>query len=268
MLHVTSRHNPRVKLAIQLRAKRKRDTHSLFLIEGERELERAVEASLPLDFVLVDEKFVESPPDSDFLARIETSGEPELIVVDESILRLVCYRGATSRIVAVAPKFCLDLSRISVAEDFLALIAVGLEKPGNLGTILRSADATGADAVIVCDQVTDVFNPNVVRSSLGTLFSVTVAQANKVETLKWSQKNGLGMIASTPQSSKQYTDVDYTGSSAIVIGSESQGLDNEWFEQANEVVHLPQLGKSDSVNAAMAATVMLFEARRQRDKGS
>lgn len=268
MLHVTSRHNPRVKLAVQLRAKRKRDTLGLFLIEGERELERAIEAKLHLNFVLVDGNYVESQVYSDLLGRTENCGRPELIVVDESIMRLVCYRGATSRIVAVAPKFSLDLGRISVSVGCLVLIAVGLEKPGNLGSILRSADATGADTVIVCDQVTDVFNPNVVRSSLGTLFSVPVAQANRDQTVEWCRLHGVNLVAATPQATKSYTSVDYSKPVALVIGSEAEGLDDEWFENAEEVVCLPQLGRSDSINAAMAATVMLFEARRQRDKRS
>lgn len=266
MRRVTSRQNPRVKLATQLRFKRKRDAHSLFLIEGEREIERAVEAELPFEFVLVDKTLAEDRVHSELLARLESSGKTEIVLADENILDLVCYRGADSRMVAVAPKFSLDLNRIPTKENFLVLIAVGLEKPGNLGTILRSADATGADAVIVCDQVTDVFNPNVVRSSLGTLFSVPVAQASTEQTVEWSLQHELRLIASSPQSSKSYTAIDYTKPSAIVVGSESKGLDEEWVEKSNEVVYLPQMGRADSVNAAMAATVMLFEARRQRDE--
>ncbi len=266
--HVTSRQNPRVKLATQLRFKRKRDVHGLFLIEGERELERAIEAELPLEFVLVDKTFADDRVHSELLARMESSGKTEILPADENIMDLVCYRGADSRMVAVAPKFSLDLNRISTREDSLVLIAVGLEKPGNLGTILRSADAAGADAVIVCDQVTDVFNPNVVRSSLGTLFSVPVAQATKDSTVEWCRLQGVNLIATTPQASNSYSNVDYTKPSALVIGSESEGLDNDWFEKADEVVYLPQLGQADSLNAAMVATVMLFEARRQRDAGN
>lgn len=266
MRRVSSRQNPRVKLATQLRFKRKRDAEGLFLIEGEREIERAVEAELPFEFVLVDKKFAEGREHSEILTRMKSSGKTEIALADENIMDLVCYRGSDSRMVAVAPKFSLDLNRISATENLLVLIAVGLEKPGNLGTILRSADATGASAVIVCDQVTDVFNPNVVRSSLGTLFSVPIAQATTDSIVKWSQQHAVSLIVTTPQASKSYASVDFTKSSALVIGSESKGLDSEWFEKADEVVHLPQLGRADSLNAAMAATVMLFEARRQRDK--
>ena len=264
MDHVTSRHNPRVKLASQLRVKRKRDALGLFLIEGERELERAIEAKLPLEFVLVHESLKTKTEHWDVLSQIESLDHTDLVYANESVMHHVCYRGTSSRMVAVAPKFSLDLKRISVAKNLLVLIAVGLEKPGNLGSILRSTDATGSDAVIVCDQVTDVFNPNVVRSSLGTLFSVPVAQATRDQTVEWCRLHGVKLIAATPQSNKPYTEVDYTNSSAIVVGSESRGLDKEWFERAGEVVHIPQLGRADSLNTAMAATVLLYEALRQR----
>lgn len=264
---VTSRQNSRVKLALQLRAKKKRDLHGLFLIEGERELERAVEAGLRFESVFVDKSQALEPTRSELLAHIVSESNPELVYVDESIMQLVSYRGSSSGIVAIAHKFSVDLEGLSVSENCLVLIAAGLEKPGNLGSILRSADASGTDAVIVCDQITDVFNPNVVRSSLGTVFSVPVALAERDEALSWSGNHGLSLVASTPSAKRVYSDIDYTKSTAIVVGSESKGLDDVWFERADEIIHLPQLGRSDSLNAAMTATVMLFEARRQRDTG-
>ncbi|MCY3885292.1 MAG: RNA methyltransferase [Gammaproteobacteria bacterium] len=254
-------------MALQLRAKKKRDEHGLFLIEGERELERAIEAGLQFEFVLADKSQVQDSFRTELLGHIVSVSDSELVYVDKSILRMVCYRGTSSKLVGIAHKFPLELSRLKVTENYLVLIAVGLEKPGNLGSVLRSADASGIDAVIVCDQVTDVFNPNVVRSSLGTVFSVPVALAEREEALSWSGKHGLCLVASTPFGKKIYSDIDYTKATAIVVGSESKGLDDVWFESADEVVHLPQLGQSDSLNAAMTATVMLFEARRQRDLG-
>lgn len=262
---LTSRQNPRVKLALQLRTKKKRDARGLFLIEGEHELERAVEAGLCFEFVLIGNNQSREPSSLELIERIVSEMGPELVYVDESIMRLVCYRATSSSMVAIAQQFPLALNRISLSKNGLALIAVGLEKPGNLGSILRSADATGTDAVVVCDQVTDVFNPNVVRSSLGTLFSVPVAVAQRDEVIFWAEQNGIRLIASSPHAPKSYYRIDFTVPSAIVVGSESKGLENDWFSNANEVVNLPQLGKADSLNAAMTATVMLFEARRQRD---
>ena len=166
--------------------------------------------------------------------------------------------------VAVAPMFPLDVERLTTTTNSLYLVAVGMEKPGNLGSMFRSADAVKADGVIVCDENTDVFNPNVVRASLGTLFCVPVARTTIRSLVKWCKDRGVALVATSPQSKTPYTRFDYTQSCGIVIGSESQGLGDQWLEVVDQVVKIPQMGKSDSLNAAMAATVMLFEARRQR----
>ena len=148
--------------------------------------------------------------------------------------------------------------------DPLYVVATAIEKPGNLGTLLRTADAVGAAALIVCDPVTDLFNPNVVRASVGTLFTVPAAQAAAEATRRWLAARGVRTVITTPSAERCYTDHDLTGPVAVVLGNEQFGLDEAWLTGADAAVSIPMLGRADSVNVAMAGAALLFEALRQR----
>ena len=150
------------------------------------------------------------------------------------------------------------------ASDSLFVVATAIEKPGNLGTLLRSADAVGVAGVIACDPVTDLFNPNVVRASVGTLFTVPAAQADAAATRRWLQAYGVRTVVTTPAAERCYTDHDLTGALAVVLGSEQFGLDAAWLDGKHSAVSIPMLGHADSINVAMAGTALLFEALRQR----
>ena len=263
---VTSFKNPHVKLVLGLREKRNRTRHGLFLIEGQRELQRAAEAGRTVDLVLVAESRASDPVTNSILVRLQGHCDPEILSVTDSVMERVCVRGVDAAVIAAAPSYSLDLSHLSVQSDALFLVAMGIEKPGNLGTILRSADAAGANGVILCDELTDIFNPNVVRASLGTLFSVPVARTTFAELLQWRSSNGIFLAAASPESATPYTQADYTKSVGLIVGNEAQGLSKDWLDSVDVVVSLPQLGQADSLNAAMASTLMLFEARRQRDQ--
>ena len=265
MRRVESLKNPSVKLALSLRDKRKRTSQGLFLIEGQRELQRAAEAGLPVDLVIVDESRTSEPEISGILAQVQRHCDAEVLSANHAVMERVCVRGVDAVAIAIAPMYSLDLSRLKVQENALFLVAAGIEKPGNLGTILRSADAAGATGVIVCDEVTDIFNPNVIRASLGTLFSVPVARTTFAKLLQWARGHSISLVAASPESATPYTRADYTKSVGLIIGNEAQGLRKDWLDKVDVVVSLPQLGQADSLNAAMASTLMVFEARRQRD---
>jgi TrmH family RNA methyltransferase len=159
----------------------------------------------------------------------------------------------------------LSLQKIPVSEKGFYVVAESLEKPGNLGTIMRTADATGVKGIILCDKKTDAHNPNVVRASVGTLFTVPVAEATCEECYEWLCKNTIKVVAATPDGKHCYTDVDYTGPVAIVLGTEQLGISSFWRDKVQEQVFLPMLGQADSLNVAMAATVMFYEVQRQRN---
>ena len=147
------------------------------------------------------------------------------------------------------------------------VVAEGIEKPGNLGTILRSCDAAGVDALILCDACTDVFNPNVVRASVGTLFTVPIFEATTPEAIAWLKKRGVSLLAATPHATEVYTEVDVTGPVALAVGTEQLGLSEAWMKQSELQVRIPMLGVADSLNVATATTLLLYEVVRQRCQG-
>jgi TrmH family RNA methyltransferase len=167
-------------------------------------------------------------------------------------------------LLAVAPQWKLGLGEVALSSQPFVLVVESIEKPGNLGTILRSADAAGVDAVIVCDAVTDIFNPNVVRSSTGVLFSVPIVLADSATVLAWLREKGIRVVSTTPDTTLLYTQCDLRGPLAIVMGSEQYGLSEFWLKESNALVRIPMAGQADSLNVAMATIITLFEAVRQR----
>jgi TrmH family RNA methyltransferase len=156
------------------------------------------------------------------------------------------------------------LEALQLPKDPLLIVAESIEKPGNLGTILRSADAAGADAVVVCDRCTDIWNPNVVRASVGTLFTVPVVEAPQEKVFAWLEQKGIKIVAATPSAKESYTRVDLKVPCAIAVGTEQLGLSQQWLDRADICVRIPMLGAADSLNVAMATTLLLYEAVRQR----
>ena len=163
-----------------------------------------------------------------------------------------------------APQWRRRLEDLTLPAAPCLLVVEAIEKPGNLGTILRSADAAGCDAVIVCDPVTDIFNPNVVRASTGVLFAVPLVVAESAQVLAWLRAKGIRTVATTPAAATLYTDADLRGPLAIIMGSEQYGLSEFWLQQADLPVRIPMAGQADSLNVAMATIITLFEAVRQR----
>ncbi len=286
---ITSLQNPRVKQLVKLRDRRPRDEAGLFLIEGYREVKRALAAGVkPVEFYSGPEWFLgENEP-----ALIEAARQSgaQMFELSREAFAKVSYRDRPDGLLAVAAQWkrtLADLDPIvagrgeaggSLAKASggpgspppatrppLLLIVEAIEKPGNLGTILRGADAAGVAAVIVCDPVTDIFNPNVVRSSTGVLFSMPVVVAGSTEVRTWLRARGIRAVATTPAAEALYTGADLRGPVAIVMGSEQYGLSEFWLKESDLLVRIPMAGQADSLNVAMAAIITLFEAVRQRD---
>lgn len=260
---IESLQNPRVKSAVKLRKGNVRKQTGTTLVEGYRELLRATESGWRFkELYICPELFID--PGSEKLAEeIQNSGIATFHCT-EAVFQKISYRDTPDGLMALSPLVGKKLHELELPPNPLLLIAEDLEKPGNLGTILRTADATGVDAVIACDHKTDLSNPNVIRSSIGTLFFIPIAEANSEETLNWLKKNQIQTIAAVPGAEKEYTQVDLRGGTAILVGAEDTGLSPFWKTQSDTQVSIPMLGRNDSLNVSIAAAIILYEAVRQR----
>jgi TrmH family RNA methyltransferase len=263
---ITSPSNPRIKHLVRLRTRRHRDRSGLFLIEGYRELHRAAEGAIEVLEVFVCPELYLGHNEEALLERLKADGA-DIVEVAPLPFHKVSYRDRPEGLIAVARQFPTGLDRIHLGEDPLVLVAESIEKPGNLGTMLRTAEAAGVAAVIVCDPTTDPFNPNVVRASLGTLFRIPLAIASTADAAAWLRRHGVRTVATTPRATRPHWETDLTGSVAVVVGSEQYGLSAAWLQAADLQALIPMPGSVDSLNAAMAAGIVLFEAARQRQVG-
>lgn len=262
---ITSLQNPRLKRLVRLRERRARDEEKAFLVEGYREVRRALERKVRLEELYFSRDWFLGENEPALIAQAQADGARVLELSKEAFAK-VAYRERPDGILAVAPQWTRTLGDLSLPADAFVLVVEAIEKPGNLGTILRSADAAGCHAVIVCDPVTDLFNPNVVRASTGVLFSVPCVVEEGARVLAWLRDKGIRTVATTPAAKDLYTECDLTGPLAIIMGSEQYGLSEFWLKGADVPVRIPMAGQADSLNVAMAALITLFEAVRQRSR--
>jgi len=272
-LEITSPANPRLKALVALRRRRPREETGRTLVEGHEEIRLALEAGVTPRTLYVSEELF-SP--SGRAGSQEIGTQPELVerlrAAGVEIVRLspaaygkVSYREGPDGLLAVVDNAGMPLSSLHVDSDqWLGLVTQGVEKPGNLGAMLRTADAAGADAVVAADPVTDWGNPNVVRASKGTLFALSVASATTAETLEWLRRSEVTLVVTTPETDLVHTDVDYRGRVAVAVGSEKHGADDALLEAATHRVRIPMRGRANSLNVSVAAAVVLYEAVRQR----
>ena len=261
---ITSLQNPRVKQVVKLRDRREREKTDRFIIEGYRELLRAVDAGRTIETLFFCPEFLLGSNEPALIERIVTE-ETQIFSCSKHVFQKMSYRDRPDGLIAVAPQQHKTLDDlIPLKTTPLFVVAEAIEKPGNLGSILRSSDAVGIDALIVCDRCTDVHNPNVVRASTGTLFTVPVVEAQGKEILNWLKQQGIAIVAATPSAEMAYTEADFSGPIAIAVGTEKQGLSQQWLEQADINVRIPMCGAADSLNVAMATTLLLYEVLRQR----
>jgi RNA methyltransferase, TrmH family len=258
---ITSLQNPKIREARKLWKPSERKEKQLFLIEGFREITRAEEKSTPIETLFICPDLFLGENEEALIERIKRGAE--VYVCSEPVFRSLAYRDRPDGLLAVARQFHLTLDYFNQMPDPFFLVMEGIEKPGNLGTILRSADAVGVTGVIVCDPVTDIFNPNVVRASTGTLFTLPVVQEETRRALHWLKERKIPILASTPSAELSYTNITMQRPLALVVGAEQYGLSRLWLEEATRRIKIPMCGSADSLNVAMAATLLLFEAKRQ-----
>ncbi len=262
-LRITSRHNPRLKQAAQLRDSRHRRATGRLLVDGARESLRALAAGVTPIEAFVDEAAT-GERTAEALAELERRGVTIFPVASVAFAKLA-YGDRTDGVVLVAEHSARGLGDLSLPESPLIAVIEAVEKPGNLGAILRTADGAGANAVIVADPRVDLFNPNAIRSSVGAVFRNEIAVATADETRQWLHERGVTVFATRPEATITYSDANFTQGCAIVLGSEADGLSPEWDAIATDV-SLPMLGVADSLNVSAAAAVLLYEARRQRSR--
>lgn len=264
-MQITSSSNEKIKLIKRLRNRRDRDQTNLFLIEGYRELKRALDAEKTIDHFFYSPSLFLQNHEKELLRKAEKKGA-KLYEIPQDLFEKISYRDRPDGLLAIAPKLTASLEDIrnKLSKNPFLVIAESIEKPGNLGTILRSSDAAGVDGVIVCDPCTDIHNPNVVRASVGTLFTLPVVEVSKRETLCFLKEQQISVCSSTPKADSIYTEANLTGPIAILVGCEQYGLSKEWIESADIRVKIPMCGVADSLNVAQATTLLLYEALRQR----
>ncbi len=264
---ITSPANTRIKALVRLRDRRERDATRTFAVEGYRELLRFLDAGLSMRTLFVCPELFVGSNESALVDRCRQSGA-EIVEVSDIPFRKASYRDRPEGLLAVAAQFDTSLDAIPLTENPLVLVAESIEKPGNLGTMLRTAEAAGLAGMIVADPTTDPFNPNVVRASLGTVFAVPLSITDTATAIDHLRSAGVVIMATTPEAVLPYYEADLRGPTALVVGSEQYGLSPAWLDEADANIVIPMPGSVDSLNAAMAAGVAVFEAVRQRSRPS
>jgi len=260
---ITSTANPRIKAVQRLRRRRFRDEAGQTLVEGFEELSLALSAGVAPITVFRCPELTEQR-EWEALSGLPSFGAGELITVSPAVFERLAYRESPDGWVAVLPALRTGLADLDLPADPLILVCEGVEKPGNLGAMLRTADAAGVAAVIATDPGTDWANPNVVRASKGAVYTVPVVTAETEQVLDWLAQRGIPLVATTPEASAVYTELDLGGPLAVAVGSEKYGLSEPWLAAATHRALIPMSGRVDSLNVSASAAILLYEAVRQR----
>ena len=252
---VISASNPKIRNLLLLQEKSKaRREQGLFVVEGRRELEHCIASGFNVRTVFHCPEIAGDIPG--------LTGN--VIQIPETLYRKVAYREGTEGIIAEVEARHRTLEELELPQNPLIMVLESVEKPGNLGAVLRSADAAGASAVIICDPLTDLYNPNLIRASIGAVFTVPVVAASSEETIGFLKERGIQILTAQLQDSSLYYDVDMRKGTAIVMGTESTGLTDAWRKAADAHIRIPMLGSLDSLNVSVSAAILLFESVRQR----
>ncbi len=264
---ITSAQNPKIKdlLALQEKSKERRKK-GLFVVEGRRELLHCIEAGYEPYTVFFCPEIISKEDLEEIAGKCLHNGKQNcgFIGIPQQLYDKVAYRGGTEGVIAEMHCKEMTLETLKMKANPLIVVLESVEKPGNLGAVLRSADAAGADAVIVCDPLTDMYNPNLIRSSIGAIFTVPVAVASSEETIVWLKAHEIKIFTAQLQDSEWYYDTDMKGGTAVIMGTEATGLTDVWRKAADAHIKIPMLGRLDSLNVSVSAAILLFEAVRQR----
>lgn len=260
---ISSVRNTRIQAFLNLGKRRERDRTGLFTIEGIREISRAFENGIGISEIFYCQAIVDGTDAAPLLERISSTGCPAFSV-SPRIFERIAYRGSTGGIAVTADRPGTGLDRLPETDLPLYIVVDGIEKPGNQGAVLRSADGAGITGLILTGEGTDLFNPNTVRASLGTVFTVPVATASATDAIEWLRSRDVSIAVSTPDAGLIYTEADLTERCALILGSESHGAGDEWIEAADIRITIPMLGVADSLNVSASASILAYEALRQR----
>jgi rRNA methylases len=258
---ITSLQNLAIKNIVKLSKSKERREQQLFVIEGARELSLALQSGYRIEAVYVCREMFEKTKYPDLLDSFSGSN---IFDISLPVFEKIAYRENSDGVVALAKPKPHSLEEIKLSDNPFVIILESVEKPGNLGAVLRTADAAAVDAVIVCDPQTDLYNPNVIRSGVGGLFTVQSAICSSEEALEWLQAHNITPFAAELQAAEFYQNIDFTHPSAIVMGTEADGLTGFWRENAKKRIKIPMRGKIDSLNVSVTTAVLTFEAMRQR----
>ena len=259
---ITSLTNPRIKAAVRLRDRREREETGLTVVDGAREILRALDAGVRFETTYVAPDVVRSP---DAVEVVDRLGRRETTIeVSPAVLAKIAFGDRSDGVVAVVEPPRIALDDLALPDEPLVVVVEAVEKPGNLGAIMRSADGAGVAAVVAVDPRTDVFNPNTIRASLGTIFALPVVTADAAAARGWMAKHRIGPVAAVVDAPRRYTAADLRGAVAIVLGSEADGLSRAWRDEDLVAVSIPMAGIADSLNVSVAAAILLYEAVRQR----
>lgn len=257
---ISSLQNTKVKQLVALQQKSsERRKQGVFVVEGIRELQHCLNAGYTINSIFFCPELTDTEALSSLLSESITSYE-----VSPEVYEKIAYRGSTEGVIATVQSKQLALKDLHLSKQPLLIVLESVEKPGNLGAILRSADAAGADAVIICDPLTDLYNPNLIRSSIGAIFSVPCIACSSDDCINFLKQNNINILTAQLQDSKLYYDTDMTCGTAIIMGTESTGLTDVWRKAADAHIRIPMLGQLDSLNVSVSAAILLFEAVRQR----
>lgn len=261
--HISSPQNPLIKKALLLKEKsRERKKSGLFILEGIRELKLAVNAQYEIDTVFYCTPILKDSQDNGYLKSFPPD---KLISVSSDVYQKLAHRNSTEGILAVAKSKEHHLSNLKIDTVHpLVLVAEAPEKPGNIGALLRTADAANLDAVLIANPKTDLYNPNIIRSSVGCVFSRTIKVGSTIEIIEFLKTQGFQIFCAALSASEAYTRVNFTGATAIVVGTENSGLSEEWLANSTQNIIIPMEGAIDSMNVSVSAAILIFEAKRQR----
>ena len=262
MLKITSLQNPRIKQIIQLQKASERKAQNVFVIEGQREIFLALQAGYTLNTLFFCDE-LKLDWDEKYYLDIE-SIKTELIYISKEVFEKIAYRENTTGLVAIAETKKQLLQDLQLPQNPLVVILENIEKPGNIGAILRTTDAANVDAVIICNNQTDLYNPNTIRSSVGCLFTNQIVACSNQEALAFLKEKNILVYTTYLEATQYYHETDFTKPSAIVMGSEADGVSSFWVNNANASIKIPMNGKIDSINVSTAAAIVIFEAKRQR----
>lgn len=259
---ISSKANPRIKNIVKLQKASERLEQKLFTVEGFREIDRAIRSGFYPEELYICESLSKHGQWETIVNQLPGFKNHE--TVTEEVFEKMAYREGSDGIIAVFKTKSNSLKGLKLAENPLLIVLESIEKPGNLGAVMRTADAAGVDAILICNPTTDLYNPNTIRASLGCIFSLNIIVCSSDEAIKWLKENGIQIYCTYLDASVNYLEADFTKPCAIVMGSEAEGLSQKWIQSSDKNIIIPMHGIADSLNVSVSSAVVVYEALRQR----